>query len=129
MKSIYEVFDEFEMVSSKKDRMSVIEKNLSTTLVQVLELAFHPNHQWLITEMPDGYEVPTDVLPGLSGTQLSVELRKLYLFQINVFCCCVGFEVGCSSRVVVNDPQNRVRYFLRSRSSRTFDENAEIDFK
>ena len=81
MKNIYEVFDEFEMVSSKKDRMSVIEKNLSTTLVQVLELAFHPNHQWLITEMPDGYEVPTDVLPGLSGTQLSVELRKLYLFQ------------------------------------------------
>ena len=81
MKNIYEVFDEFEMVSSKKDRMSVIEKNLSTTLVQVLQLAFHPNHQWLITEMPDGYEVPTDVLPGLSGTQLSVELRKLYLFQ------------------------------------------------
>ena len=81
MKSIYEIFDEFEMVSSKKDRMAVIEKNLSTTLVQVLQLAFHPNHQWLITEMPDDYEVPTDVLPGLSGTQLSVELRKLYLFQ------------------------------------------------
>ncbi len=63
MKSIYEIFDEFEMVSSKKDRMAVIEKNLSTTLVQVLELAFHPNNEWLITEMPDGYEVPTDVLP------------------------------------------------------------------
>ena len=62
MKSIYEIFDEFEMVSSKKDRMAVIEKNLSTTLVQVLQLAFHPNHQWLITEMPDDYEVPTDVL-------------------------------------------------------------------
>ena len=81
MKNLYEVFDEFEMASSKKDRMAVIEKNLSTTLVQVLELAFHPNHQWLINEMPDDYEVPTDVLPGLSGTQLSVELRKLYLFQ------------------------------------------------
>jgi len=81
MKNLYEVFDEFEMASSKKEKMAVIEKNLSTTLVQVLELAFHPNHQWLITEMPDDYEVPTDVLPGLSGTQLSVELRKLYLFQ------------------------------------------------
>ena len=46
MKSIFEVFDEFEMVSSKKDRMAVIEKNLSTTLVQVLELAFHPNNEW-----------------------------------------------------------------------------------
>lgn len=81
MKNIYEIFDEFEMVSSKKDRMAIIEKNLSTTLVQVFELAFHPKCQWLIKEMPANYETPTDVLPGLSGTQLSVELRKLYLFQ------------------------------------------------
>ena len=31
--------------------------------------------------MPEGYKVPSDMLPGLSGTQLSTELRKLYLFQ------------------------------------------------
>lgn len=81
MKNMYEIFDEFENATSKKDRMAVIEKNLSKTLVQVLELTYNPNYQWLITEMPDGYEVPTDTLPGLSGTQLSTELRKLYLFQ------------------------------------------------
>ena len=81
MKNMYEVFDEFESVSSKKQRMAIIEKNLSKTLVQVLELTFHPNYEWLITEIPEGYEMPTDALPGLSGTQLSTELRKLYLFQ------------------------------------------------
>jgi hypothetical protein len=52
MKNIYEIFDEFEEAPSKKEKMAVIEKNLSKTLVQVLELAFHPNYQWLITEMP-----------------------------------------------------------------------------
>lgn len=81
MKNLYEIFDEFEKAKSKDERMAVIEKNLSKTLVQVLELTFNPNYQWLINEMPDGYEVPTDVLPGLSGTQISTELRKLYLFQ------------------------------------------------
>ena len=81
MKNIYEVFDEFEAATTKKEKMAVIEKNLSQTLVQVLELTYHPNFEWLITEMPDNYKVPTDMLPGLSSTQLSVELRKLYLFR------------------------------------------------
>ena len=80
MKNLYEVFDEFEMASSKKDKMAVIEKNLSKTLVQVFELAYHPDYQWLITEMPVEYRVP-DTLPGISRCQLSTEIRKLYLFR------------------------------------------------
>ena len=81
MRNIYEIFDEFELAKNKKERMSVIEKNLSKTLVDVLALTYHPNSQWLIKEMPENYKIPTDMLPGLSGTQLSTELRKLYLFQ------------------------------------------------
>lgn len=81
MKNIYEVFDEFELASNKKERMDVIGKNLTKTLVQVFELAFHPNFQWLITEMPDNYKIPTDMLPGLSPQTISTQLRKLYLFQ------------------------------------------------
>ena len=50
MKNIYEVFDEFEEAKNKKERMEVIGNNLSKTLVQVLELAFHRNQQWLITD-------------------------------------------------------------------------------
>ncbi len=80
MKNIYEIFDEFEEATSKKEKMAVIEKNLSKTLVQVLELAFHPNYQWLITEMPVEYKIP-DTLPGISRCQLSTEIRKLYLFR------------------------------------------------
>jgi len=81
MKNIYEVFDEFELADGKQERMKVIERNLSKTLVQVFELTYHPNFQWLITEMPENYKVPTDMLPGLSPQTLSTQLRKLYLFQ------------------------------------------------
>jgi hypothetical protein len=45
-----------------------------------LKLAFHPDYQWLVTEMPDTYKVP-DTLPGVSHARLSTELRRLYLFQ------------------------------------------------
>ena len=80
MKNIYEIFDEFEMATSKKEKLAVIEKNLSRTLIQVLELAFHPDYEWLINEMPNEYKIP-DTLPGISRCQLSTEIRKLYLFK------------------------------------------------
>ena len=80
MKNMYEVFDEFEEASSKSDRMNVIQKNLSQTLVQVLQLTFDPQYQWLITELPENYILP-DTLPGISREQLSLQLRKLYLFR------------------------------------------------
>jgi len=67
MKNIFEVFDEFEEAETKKDRMAVIEKNLSQTLVDVLQLTFHPNCQWLVTEMPDNYKIPDDILPGITS--------------------------------------------------------------
>ena len=57
MKNIYEVFDEFEAANSKKERMAVIQKNLSKTLVDVLELTYHPGIQWTIKSMPEGYKV------------------------------------------------------------------------
>jgi len=81
MKNIFEVLDEFEQATNKKDRMAVIEKNLSKTLVQVFELAYHPQYEWLITEMPENYIVPTNTLPGISRVQLSTEIRKLYMFR------------------------------------------------
>ena len=80
MKNIYEVFDEFEAASSKKEKMAIIQKNLSKTLVDVLELTFHPGIQWTIKSMPEGYK-PKDIPIGMSHCQLSTELRKLYMFR------------------------------------------------
>ena len=47
-----------------------------------MELAFHPNHQWLITEIPEGYTIDVaNKIQGMSMGQLSTEIRKMYLFQ------------------------------------------------
>lgn len=80
MKNIYEVFDEFDAALTKKEKMGVIERNLSKTLVEVLQLTFHPDFQWKVKEFPHNYVIP-DTKPGISVCQLSTQIRKLYLFR------------------------------------------------
>lgn len=80
MKNIYEVFDEFEQAKNKKERMEVIQKNLSKTLVEVLKFTFHPGFKWKVNDFPDNFK-PSHNIPGLSPCQLSTEIRKLYMFQ------------------------------------------------
>jgi len=80
MKNIYEIFDEFELASNKKEKEWVIQRNLSQTLVKVLEYTFHPGYRWKVKELPHTYK-RSDAPPGLSYGKLGTELRKVYLFQ------------------------------------------------
>ena len=81
MKNIYEIFDDFETAGTQDEKLGVIGRNLSSTLVEILRLTFHPGFQWLIEEFPENYKVNQETVPGISRCQLSTELRKLYLFQ------------------------------------------------
>ena len=80
-KNIYEIFDEFEKAKTHQERMDIIGKNLSGTLVEVLKMTFHPEFQWKITELPSDYKIPTDQLPGLTYDTISNKIKKLYLFR------------------------------------------------
>jgi hypothetical protein len=60
--------------------MNVIGKNLSKALTEVLQLAFHPQYQWYVKEVPEGYIIK-NVPAGMGYAQLSTELRKMYMFQ------------------------------------------------
>ena len=62
-----------------RDR-SVIQSNLSPILVNVFLFTYHPEYQWMITEIPHSYKFP-DLLPGMSFQQIAGNLRKLYLFR------------------------------------------------
>jgi hypothetical protein len=81
MKHVHEIFDEFELAKNKKERMDVIGKNLSPTLVEVLKLTFHPNYQWTVEDLPENYKIPQDVLPGITHDTLNNQLRRIYIVQ------------------------------------------------
>lgn len=83
MKSLYEVFDEFELAKTKKDRMDVIARNLSQTLVDVLKMTYHPDILWKVKELPENYRVPTDMLPGITHDTLNRQIRRMYVFRAN----------------------------------------------
>lgn len=81
MKPLYEVFDEFEKATNKKERMAVIGNNLSHTLFYVLQMTYHPAFEWKVKELPDNYRIPNDVLPGITFDSLHHQLKKLYMFR------------------------------------------------
>lgn len=81
MKPLYEIFDEFENAKNKKERMDVIGRNLSQTLVDVLKLTFHPDFKWKVKDVPEDYTMANDVLPGITFDSLNSQLRRLYIFQ------------------------------------------------
>lgn len=81
MKPLYEIFDEFENAKNKKERMDVIGRNLSQTLVDVLKLTFHPDFKWKVKDIPEDYTMANDVLPGITFDSLNSQLRRLYIFQ------------------------------------------------
>ena len=81
MKPIFEVFDDFEQAKNKRDRMEVFRNNFTPTLIEVLKLTFHPDFQWKVSELPENYKIPSDVLPGIAYDNLNGNLRRLYMFQ------------------------------------------------
>jgi hypothetical protein len=79
-KNLYEVFDEFAAANTKEEKLNVLHKNWTPTLVSVLQLAYHPDVKWLVKDKPKSYKKP-DTLPGVSYSSMNAELRRLYLFR------------------------------------------------
>ena len=79
-KNLYEVFDEFAAANSKEEKLKVLHKNWTPTLVSVLQLTYHPDVKWLVKDKPKSYKKP-DTLPGVSYSSMNAELRRLYLFR------------------------------------------------
>lgn len=77
-KNIYEVFEEFEKAPTKAEKIAVLQNNNSAVLYAVVQMAFHPNIEFLIEKVP--YYNPDDAPPGMGYSNLSTELDRIYLF-------------------------------------------------
>lgn len=75
-----EIFEEFDKVKNREDRLQILRKygNDNVWFKEFLNYAFHPYIRFDITQIPD-YKPSVDPA-GLSISTLNNELRRLYIF-------------------------------------------------
>lgn len=81
MKLISEIFDEIKQRTTKEDVIAVLRYNSSWALREVLKDTFHPNIQFVFSEIPE--YTPLDAPVAMGYTTIAQELDRAYLFQVN----------------------------------------------
>lgn len=80
-KNIYEIFEELEAAPHDEAAKAILYYNMTPALRQVLRANFHPNIKFVIDEIPQYKK--NDSPPGLSETNMHVEINRIYLFEQN----------------------------------------------
>jgi len=81
MKNIYEIFEEFVMAKSKKDKINILRQNDSSVLRNVLKAAFNPTINFVIREAVQYRK--SDSPPGMGYSNMATEMDKIYIFIEN----------------------------------------------
>ena len=74
-----EIFDEFEQLPSRKDRIEFLGKHSEKAFTTFLEMAFNKDIQFDVEALPDTYR-PALEPAGLNYTYLNLEVPKLWRF-------------------------------------------------
>lgn len=77
-KNFYEIFEEFESAQTRADKIALLQANNSKAMYALLQMAFHPDIEFLIDKAPP-YK-PDDSPPGLGYSCIDQELERIYLF-------------------------------------------------
>lgn len=77
-KTFHSIFEEVGKATKKSDKISILQKNSSPALKQVLGMTYDPRVEWLL---PEGIP-PYKPLPKSADQEamLAAEMRRVYLF-------------------------------------------------
>lgn len=79
MKNIYEIFDEYQLATTKDERIDVLRRNQSYALKSVLQGTYSPHVKFTVERVPN-YK-PANIPPGLSYSSIQQEMSRVYLFE------------------------------------------------
>lgn len=79
LKNVYEILDEFSLVTTRSERKEVLLKYNFLYFKEVLKYTFNPNYKFYINEFPKDYIKP-DTEVGIRYAGIESEIRKAYLF-------------------------------------------------
>jgi len=81
-KNIYEIFEDFKAVTTKKERIDVLRRNDSWALRQVLIGTFFKGVEFDIKDIPE-WKRDDNLPPGMAYNNMTQTLDKIYLFMKN----------------------------------------------
>jgi hypothetical protein len=79
-KNLYEIFDEVSNAPNTMDKIEVLRKNESSTLISFLRGVYDPNIVFDVSDVPP-YK-PSEDIKGMGWSNMTVELKRAYLFQV-----------------------------------------------
>ena len=80
-KNYYEIFDEFEKLKNKDDRIRFLRAHDTITLRKIIAAAFNPRIKFHITKVPAKYK-PSVLRAGMNDFTLDHVMNKIYLFEV-----------------------------------------------
>ena len=95
-----EIFDEFEQLPSRKERVQFLKKHSAKDFTTFLELTFNKDVQFDIEALPNTYR-PALEPAGLNYTYLNLEVPKLYRFIKNHPSKAEGLTVEKQRKLLV----------------------------
>jgi len=78
-KNVYEILNEFSLVTTRSERKEVLSKYNLHYFKEVLKYTFNPNYTFYVKEFPKNYIKP-DTFPGIRYAGIDSEIRRTYLF-------------------------------------------------
>jgi hypothetical protein len=78
-KNLYEIFDEVTEAQTTLEKVEVLRKNASQTLLNFLQGVYDPSVKFDIPRVPS-YK-PSEDIKGMGWSNMTVELKRAYLFQ------------------------------------------------
>jgi hypothetical protein len=78
-KKLYnEIFDEFELAKTTKEKIEVLRKYNDNTFITFLNYCFNPDIKFDVDKIPNYKPAPEPA--GLTWSTIHLQMRKLYLF-------------------------------------------------
>lgn len=78
-KNLYEIFDEVTKASTTLEKVEVLRRNYSPTLVSFLRGVYNPSIKFDVEKIPPFK--PSEDIPGMGWSNITTELKRAYLFQ------------------------------------------------
>ncbi len=78
--NFYELFAQYEKLGTKEERINFLRQNASQALRKILYLTYNPEMKFFTNKFPPNYRPDVQSPPGLSVSNLYMEIRKLEMF-------------------------------------------------